>query len=242
MQKHDISQLGDDDDLSLSGVSPRVAWGGAIAGLLVLVVAVALGWARKDSFEYFLHAYLVNFCFYLSISLGALFLVALHHASRAGWSVCVRRISEVVAANVLLMAILFLPILLAAFLAGKSLYEWTNLAAIENPQTLHILEGKQAYLNLPFFTVRAVIYFCVWGGLTWFFWKLSLRQDRSGDVNLSLRMERVSYPALILFAVTITFATFDWIMSLTPVWFSTILGVYFYSGAVVRRSRRSSCC
>ena len=70
-----------------------------------------LGWMQGDAFKYFFHAYLVSFCFYLSISLGALFFVALHHASRAGWSVCVRRVMEIVAANVLLMAVLFLPIL-----------------------------------------------------------------------------------------------------------------------------------
>ena len=55
----------------------------------------------------------------------------------------------------------------------------------------------------------------------------------SGDANLTLRMERVSYPALLLFAVTITFAAFDWIMSLTPHWYSTIFGVYYFAGAVV---------
>ncbi len=233
MQKHDIPQLGDDDNVTLATVPPRLAWGVALAGVVVLVIALVLGLVGNDSLKYFWHAYLVSFCFYLSISLGGLFFVVLHHASRAGWSVCVRRVSEIVAANVLLMAVLFLPILLAAFFAGKSLYEWTDLAAIADEHTLHILEAKRGYLNLPFFTVRAILYFGVWGGLIWFFWRGSLRQDQSGDVGLSLRMERVSYPALIAFALTITFASFDWIMSLTPVWFSTIFGVYFFSGAAV---------
>ena len=104
--------------------------GVAVAGAVVLLLALVLGWVRGDAnkLEYFFHAYLVSFCFYLSISLGALFFVALHHASRAGWSVCVRRVMEIVAANVLLMAVLFLPILLAALLGGRSLYEWTDLA------------------------------------------------------------------------------------------------------------------
>ncbi len=233
MLKHDIPQLGDDDNLTLSRIPPRLISGAAAAGGIILLIALLLGWAAKDSFTYFFHAYLVSFSFYLSISLGALFLVTLHHASRAGWSVCVRRVSEIVAANVLLMAILFLPILLVAIFGGKTLYVWTNLAAIEDEHVRHILEGKSAYLNLWFFTLRAVIYFAVWGGLIWFFWKRSLEQDKSGDVTLSLKMEKVSYPALILFALTITFAAFDWIMSLTPVWFSTIFGVYFFSGAVV---------
>ena len=81
--------------------------------------------------------------------------------------------------------------------------------------------------------MRAVAFFAVWGALVWYFWRRSLEQDDSGDANLTLRMERVSYPALMLFAVTITFAAFDWIMSLTPHWYSTIFGVYYFSGAVV---------
>jgi hypothetical protein len=233
MQKHDIPDIGDIDNVTLSVVAPRIAWIVAVVGVVLLSIALLLGWMGSDSLKYFWHAYLVSFCFYLSISLGALFLVALHHASRAGWSVCVRRVSEIVAANVLLMAVLFLPILLAAFVGGKSLYEWTNRSAIENEHVRHILELKSRYLNLSFFTLRAIVYFAVWGGLTWFFWRRSLQQDESGDVDLSLRMERVSYPALIAFALTITFASFDWIMSLTPVWFSTIFGVYFFSGSVV---------
>jgi len=81
--------------------------------------------------------------------------------------------------------------------------------------------------------VRAAAFFGIWGALVWYFWRRSLQQDQSGDADLTLRMERVSYPALLLFAVTITFAAFDWIMSLTPHWFSTIFGVYYFAGAVV---------
>ena len=96
-----------------------------------------------------------------------------------------------------------------------------------------MLAGKSGYLNLPLFSLRAVAFFAVWGALVWYFWRRSLEQDESGDANLTLRMERVSYPALLLFAVTITFAAFDWIMSLTPHWYSTIFGVYYFAGAAV---------
>ncbi len=235
MQKHENPELGHNENTTLAAISPRVSRGTAAAGAVVLLIALILGWVRGDAnkLEYFFHAYLVSFCFYLSISLGALFFVALHHASRAGWSVSVRRVMEIVAANIFLMALLFIPILLGAMLGGPSLYTWTDLSQIQDENVVHILQGKQAYLNLPFFTFRAIVFFGVWGGLTWFFWRKSLEQDESGDVSLSLRMERVSYPALILFALTVTFAAFDWIMSLTPVWFSTILGVYYFSGAVV---------
>ena len=196
----------------------------------MLALALVFGFMRGDTLHYFLHAYLVSFCFYLSISLGALFFVALQHASRAGWSVAVRRVAEIMAANTLVMAVLFLPILLPLLFGNTALYQWLDPAVVAAD---HVLAGKSAYLNLPFFVVRAVAFFAVWGGLVWYFWRRSLEQDDSGDANLTLRMERVSYPALLLFAVTITFAAFDWIMSLTPHWYSTIFGVYYFAGAVV---------
>jgi hypothetical protein len=173
---------------------------------------------------------LVAFCFFLSISLGALFFVALQHACRAGWSVSVRRVAEILATNALVMAVLFLPILVPLVFGSTSLYEWTDASIVQGDE---VLEGKRPYLNVPFFALRAILFFGVWGGLSWFFWRRSLQQDGSGDPELTLRMERISYPALLLFAITITFASFDWLMSLTPHWFSTIFGVYYFGGAVV---------
>ena len=226
------TQFAEAEVKTLQGVIRRPVQILVIVGVIMLVLALVFGFMRGDEpqLKYFFHAYLVSFCFYLSISLGGLFFVALQHASRAGWSVSVRRVSEILAANTLLMAVLFLPILLPLLFGNTALYEWLD------PQTVlgdEVLEGKRAYLNLPFFTIRAVVFFAIWGGLVWFFWRRSLEQDESGDAGLTLRMERVSYPALILFGVTVTFAAFDWIMSLTPHWFSTIFGLYYFSGAVV---------
>jgi hypothetical protein len=215
---------------TLAGIPPRAARILAATGGSLLVLAFVLGLVRGDALRYFLHAYLVAFCFYLSISLGALFFVALQHASRAGWSVCVRRVSEILAANTLVMALLFLPILIPLLLGNVSLYEWLDP---EITQDDAVLQGKQWYLNLLFFTLRAIVWLAAWSALVWFFWRRSLEQDESGDAQLTLRMERFSYAALIIFGVTVTFAAFDWIMSLTPHWYSTIFGVYYFSGAVV---------
>ncbi len=72
-----------------------------VVGVVLLALALVFGFMRGDGLTYFFHAYLVSFCFYLSISLGGLFFVALQHASRAGWSVAVRRVAEIIAANTL---------------------------------------------------------------------------------------------------------------------------------------------
>jgi hypothetical protein len=94
-----------------------------------------------------------------------------------------------------------------------------------------VLAGKSGYLNSTFFFVRVAIYFAIWIGLATFFRRSSLKQDENGDPALSLRMSRVAAPGLLLFALSLTFAAFDWIMSLDPHWFSTIFGVTYFSGA-----------
>jgi len=205
----------------------------AVAGIVVLIIA---GWLSEplnrfdDSLTRFSASYLVSYVFYLSISLGALFFVALQHLVRAGWSVTVRRLAEILAANVLWCGVLFLPILVPVLLGNSPLYAWSHPAVVAADE---LLQHKSLYLNGPFFAVRAVFYFLVWGLMAWFFFRQSTRQDDSGDPTLTRRMEKAAPAAMILFGVTITFASFDWLMSIEPLWFSTIFGLYFFSGAVV---------
>jgi hypothetical protein len=125
---------------------------------------------------------------------------------------------------------LFVPIVAPVLLGSHSLYAWNDPSTVAGDA---LLRGKAAYLNPGFFGVRCVIYLAVWWLLARFYWRQSLEQDRTGDPSLTLSMERLSPIALLLYSVTVTFASFDWLMSLSPRWYSTIFGVYFYSGAVV---------
>lgn len=200
----------------------------SVVGLVGLGLGGILGWRQGDGLSYFLHSYLTSYCFFLSITLGALFFVLIQHATRAGWSVAVRRIAEILAANIPILAILFLPILLPMFLDNHRLYLWSDAAVVAQDA---VLRHKEAYLNLPFFAVRCLLYFAVWWALSRFFLRSSTHQDASGDPTWTTRMERWSGPALILYALTVTFAAFDWLMSLEPRWFSTIYGVYVFGGA-----------
>ena len=212
---------------SLARPIARIAW---VIGIGGLAAGIAMGWQCEDDLTYFYHSYLLNYCFFLSISLGALFSVALDHACRAGWNVNLRRLAEVMAANIPILTFLFLPIIVPVLLGNHSLYAWNSRSAVAGGL---LLGHKAAYLNPGFFGVRCVAYFAVWGLLGRFYLMRSLEQDETRDPLLTLRMERLSPLALLLFAVTVTFASFDWLMSLTPRWFSTIYGVYFFSGTVV---------
>ena len=123
------NHLGEQESKTLSGSVAPVSRILIVVGVVLLALALVFGFMRGDGLAYFFHAYLVSFCFYLSISLGGLFFVALQHASRAGWSVAVRRVAEIMAANTLVMAVLFLPILLPLLLGNTALYEWLDPAA-----------------------------------------------------------------------------------------------------------------
>jgi len=220
-----------DDRTRLVGLPWATSAALAAIGLLALAAGLALGWNQHDQLRAFSASYLVNYMFFLSISLGALFFVALQHLVRAGWSVTVRRLAEILAANMVYLAILFLPILVPLLLGMTGAYfKWLDPQRIANDE---LLQGKSLYLNLPCFTARAVFYFLVWGLLAWFFLRQSTRQDHSGDPKLTQRMETAAPVALILFGLTVTFASFDWLMSLEPAWFSTIFGLYYFAGSVV---------
>lgn len=216
--------------------------GGAAGRLFVLFGAIGiagvaagafLGWIRGDGLNYFLHSYLWNYAFVLSIALGALFFVLVHHACRAGWSVAVRRLAEFMAAPFGLLFVLALPILLPVVIPALNkycIYPWANPIAAHESEAL---AQKLPYLNPTFFGIRAIVYFAVWWFTARYFLGRSLAQDESRDAELTLRLERRSYVAILLYAVTVTFAAIDWLMSLLPEWYSTIFGLYYYSGCMV---------
>jgi hypothetical protein len=92
---------------------------------------------------------------------------------------------------------------------------------------------KLAWLSPAWFLVRTVIYFAVWIGMAMWYWRRSTLQDKTGDVELTERMQGFSGAAVLILVLTMTFAAFDLLMSLDPHWFSTIFGVYFISGALL---------
>jgi hypothetical protein len=138
----------------------------------------------------------------------------------------IRRLLEGSARTMPLVTVLFIPV---AFGLGH-LYEWAHP---ETVQADRILQHKALYLNVPFFLARSVFYFLAWLVLAHFLNKWSQQQDETGDPALAGRMETLSGPGLVLFGATATFASFDWVMSLEPHWFSTIFGLSFMVGQVL---------
>src|SRR5512134_1659927 len=196
---------------------------GAVFALLGAAACAILGAADPRQFFF---SWLVSFLFFLSLALGALFFVLIQYAAQGGWGIVVRRIGETTFATVPVMAALFLPVLLGL----HDLYEWSAPGAAEHDA---LLRWKAPFLNVPFFLLRAALYFGCWSFIALLYYRVSRRQDATGDPALSARLRRLAGPAIIVLALTQTFASIDWIMSLTPHWYSTIFGVYFFAGSFV---------
>ncbi|MEQ1910398.1 MAG: quinol:cytochrome C oxidoreductase [Vicinamibacterales bacterium] len=197
-----------------------------IAAVFALLGGVACAILAPGNPKQFFFSWLVSFLFVLSLALGALFFVLIQYATQGGWGIVLRRIGEIVFATLPLMALLFLPLVFGL----HYLYPWSVPGASEHDA---LLLWKAPYLNVPFFLVRAVVYFGCWSFIALVYYGRSRGQDSTGDPAVSLRSRRFAGPAIIVLALTQTFASVDWIMSLTPHWYSTMFGVYFFAGSFV---------
>ena len=203
-----------------------------LIGLVVTTVSIFVGMSELF-LEQFYFSYLIGWIFCLTIALGSLFIVLIKHLVRAEWIVTLRRIPEAASVSFPLLAILSIPILISLFDAHGPYHHWTA-EGIDDPSSPYydeILAGKVAYLNIPFFLARLAFYFIAWTFISSRLWRLSILQDVTRDPAISARLRHLSAWGLPVSAITTAFAGFDLLMTLDPHWFSTIFGVYFFSGA-----------
>lgn len=174
-------------------------------------------------------SYLVAFIFWLGLALGMLAWLMTFHAIHARWVVVLRRVAEHASASLGVFVVLFLPILLW----GRLLYPWAGWTAHLDEHARELVEHQRPYLNSTFLVLRAAFYFLAWLVIARLLRRWSLAQDADRDVRRTLWQRRLSSAALPLVGITVTFAAFDWIMSLDPRWASTIFGLYYLAGAAV---------
>ena len=242
-------------DRRLGPIAGKLITIGGIVGLAALLVSVFIAMAGGESggWDRFLRSYLMAFMLVLSICLGALFFTILQHAVKAGWSVAIRRLAEGVAGNLMWIWILFLPILLTVMIDSEraaQLYHWMH--PVHDGHADEVLVAKSPYFfftkpisvdasghviqttHMPWFwIVRAVFFLGLWALLARFYTRNSLAQDSTGDPSLTRRMERFAPVAIGAYFLSQAFASMDWVMSLSPHWFSTMFPVYFFA---------ASCC
>ncbi|MGA9995110.1 MAG: hypothetical protein WBP93_06840 [Pyrinomonadaceae bacterium] len=196
-----------------------------VAFLLLLVAGAfverAMGY---DGWGQFFHSYLLAFVFWVGISIGSLAILMLQHLTGGAWGLVMRRVLEAGSRTLPLMALLFVPVVLGL---GYN-YGWMHPLQHYQGEPLEVVEHKiPYYLNWKLFIVRAVIYFAIWLLLMFFLNAWSLEQDRTADRRYKRQMRMISGIGLVLLIFAVTFASFDWVMSLDPTWASTIFGLLF---------------
>jgi len=191
-----------------------------LAGIVIVAAGLVASPQRT------LASVLLSSFYILGVGLGAALLIALTYVSNAGWATAIRRVPEAMASNVYvggLLMILLLP-------AVHGLYEWSHPGFFADNPALHF---KSVWLSVPFFSVRTVVYVLLWSGLTFLMVRTSQQQDLGGEIELTVRNRRYGAMFIVVFGLTFWLASMDWIMSLEPHWYSTIFGVYNFSGSFV---------
>ncbi|MFC1729469.1 hypothetical protein ACFL6I_03940 [candidate division KSB1 bacterium] len=176
--------------------------------------------------QQFFFSYLTAFVFWWTLSMGGLFFTMLHHLTNSTWSIVLRRISETIMMTIPVMAVFVIPL----FFGMNSLYHWSVPDIMAED---HLLQQKAPFLNDTFFIIRTIVYFAVWILFGSALYRVSIRQDGGHTEQILKRMRKLSAPGMILFAITISFASFDWLMSLDAHWYSTIFGVYVFAGSLL---------
>jgi hypothetical protein len=196
------------------------------AGAVALVALAITALGALSDVRRALWAYHFAFTYWAGIALAALILLGAVHVTKARWPVVLRRMLETVPLSGVLFVVLFIPIALGA----KKLFPWADPHGLEG-ELAHLAHVREPWLNVPFFLLRTAIYFAVWLGVAFALYRLSVRQDAEGGFALTDRQRRIAAATLPFLALVITFAAFDWQMSLDLHLASTIFGVYYFAGS-----------
>lgn len=179
-------------------------------------------------------SYLVAYATVVAAVLGALCMIMIAQVTAANWFVVLRRRAEQIASTLPVLAVLFVPVAVALPVIFPWVHGEAGAAGAGGSAHLQsLVAAKRAYLNVPFFVARAVVYWIAWIALAELLRRASLRNDVEASPALVRRMRVVSAVGLPVFAITLSFASFDWLMSLTPTWYSTVFGVYYYASGMV---------
>jgi len=191
---------------------------------IVCLVLCAIGWFFSP--DQFFRSYLLAFIFWAGLTLGCLAILMMQYVTGGAWGIILRRTLESATRTLPLVLVFFLPLLSGL----HRLYIWTDRQTVAADP---LLQHKQPFLNVPFFLVRAAVYFACWLALISCLNRWSRKQDDTGAPALAWRLEHLSAPGLFLLSITITLALVDWVMSLEPRWYSTIYAVGFMAGEML---------
>lgn len=185
-----------------------------ISAIVIAIIGIILGLvgAASDS-DRFWHAYLFGYLFWLQLSLGGLGMLLVASAFDARWSFAINRFAGAAARTLPLLAILGIPLLVTL----ETVFPWAKDSA-------ELGDEKEIYFSTAFFIFRYVLYFAIWIGLAYAITELGYQNDRNEDEAARFRIKQLSVLGVILFMLSVTFYSFDWILSLDYNSFSSVYG------------------
>jgi hypothetical protein len=188
-----------------------------VAGVAGLVLCAIFG--IRDSNQFF-KSYLLSYIFWVSIPLGCIGVLMLHHLTGGWWGYPLRRILEAGTRTLVLMAVLYIPL----WFGMSILYPWMKAGWVPDDSLHHF---KIVYLSHNFFIVRTILYFSLLLLIVYFLNRWSSEEDRTADHSLGERLTKISGIGVVIWGMVVSAAAIDWVMSLEPDWFSTIYGFIF---------------
>jgi hypothetical protein len=196
-----------------------------VIGVVFLAGAVIAAVVEHSSAQFF-RSYLLGYVWWVGITLGCLAVLMMQHLAGGLWGFVIRRPLESAARILPLLAVMFVPLIFGM----RSLYLWTHRGLVAHDARL---QHQAQYLTAPWFVVRGAIYFLAWILMAYLLNRWSAAQDESRDLALRRRMQTFSGPGLVIYALTVTFASFDWLMSLDPHWGSTVYPLILIAGQML---------
>jgi hypothetical protein len=191
------------------------AVGIGVVGLVLTAAGALLG--RDNGLPSVYHSWLYAYVFWLGVTTGSLGLLMLHHVTGGGWGYVIRRFLEAATRLLPLMLVLFVPVVIGMPVLYKL---WMH----PSPTDV-VVQSKAGYLNAPGFIIRTLIYFAIWMVYAYLLNKWGATQDERADPAVETRLNYLGASGLVVFVLTITFMSVDWLMSLTPDWYSSIFGL-----------------
>lgn len=210
----------------------RFALATAIIAAIVFAIIAFTPLAGEFPLTQAATSYLVAFTFWFGVPMGCLVVLMIQYLSGGSWGVLLRPVLEASIRTLGLIAVLFIPIAVAFFFGALSPYPWARpLEMVATGDVLEELRNRAWLLNPPFALGRAVVYFAVWITIALLLLRWSARW-RGGDAAAGERLPGFSGPGLILYAIFISFAAIDWVLSLEPFFISTMFPPIYAIGQI----------
>ena len=207
--------------------------------ILMVIGTAAIIYGAVVTPERLMPNLLLNAFIFTAISVAGTVFIAVHYAGQGGWYSAVKRVPEAFTSFLPIGMLLLLGLVVFDMFSTSEtfkIWEWMD-AEFQSGDKIYLNSGKKTWLNNCFYIARILGYMGIWIGFSWMLRKWSRQEDVIGGLGNHRKSMMASSVFLVLFGVTSSTASWDWLMSIDAHWFSTMFGWYTFAGMFV-----SGCC